>query len=135
MTDAIEQQVLYALFCLSRDTRHIDASTLAAALALTPTQAASALLALERQGLVDASRARLTMLGLAAAVRLGPAAGGPRVDLNAAVEAGKRTPSVLPVAAKSDGGEAVCDEHAADAEGARGAALLERPMRTSVLPS
>jgi len=105
MTDAIEQQVLYALFCLSRDTRHIDATAIATALALTPTRAAAALLALERAGLVDASRARLTMLGLASAVRLGPAAGGPRLDLGAAVATVQRPPDRLPLAAKSGDAE------------------------------
>jgi len=105
MTDPIEQQVLYALFCLSRDTRHVDATTLAAALSLTPTRAAAALLALEQAGLVDASRARLTMLGLARAVRLGPAAGGPRVDLGAAVAAAEPRPRRVPLAARRDGVE------------------------------
>ena len=80
MTD-LEQQTLHALFRFSRDTRRISASTLAAALSCTPTRVARALVALERAGLVDASRARLTMLGLATAVRLGPAQGGPRLDL------------------------------------------------------
>jgi len=102
MTDPIEQQVLHALFCLSRDTRHIDATTLAAALSLTPTRAAAALLVLEHAGLVDASRARLTMLGLATAVRVGPAAGGPRLDLAAAVTAVERRPSRVPLAARAD---------------------------------
>jgi DNA-binding IclR family transcriptional regulator len=76
MTDSAQHQVLYALFCLSRDTRHISATTLAAEVGLTPTLAARTLVALERAGLVDASRARLTLLGLATAVRLGPAASG-----------------------------------------------------------
>jgi hypothetical protein len=101
MTDPIEQQVLHALFCLSRDTRHIDATTLAAALSLTPTRAADALLALEHAGLVDASRARLTMLGLATAVRLGPAAGGPRLDLAAIAPPPAPGPSEVPVAARA----------------------------------
>lgn len=87
---SIEQQVLYALFCLSRDTRHISAATLGAALSITPTQAASALLVLEHAGLVDASRARLTMLGLARAARQGSAQGGPRLDLRAAAQAGAK---------------------------------------------
>jgi hypothetical protein len=100
MTDSTEQQVLYALFCLSRDTQHIDATTLAMALSLTPTRAASALLALEREGLVDASRARLTMLGLASAVRLGRAEGGPRLPLGAACALAKPSARRLPIAAK-----------------------------------
>jgi len=97
-----EQQTLYALYCFSRDTRHISAATLATALSITPTQAASALVVLERKGLVDASRARLTMLGLASAVRLGPAAGGPRLDLCAtAVAAPRPVLERVPVAARS----------------------------------
>lgn len=101
MTD-LEQQTLYALFCLSRDSRHISASTLAAALScsgITPTSAAAALVGLERAGLVDASRARLTMLGLATAVRRGPAAGSPRLDLRRAPAAAVRREERLPVAA------------------------------------
>src|SRR5262245_49997492 len=94
----ITQQTLYALFCLSRDTRHISATTLAAALGLTPTRTAAALVELERAGLVDATRARLTLLGLASAVRLGPAAGGPKLDLGAQPAAPVR-PVRLPVAA------------------------------------
>ena len=42
------------------------------------------------------------MRGLATAVRLGPAAGGPRLDLAAAVAPVKRMPSELPVAARAD---------------------------------
>jgi hypothetical protein len=95
----ITQQTLYALFCLSRDTRHISASSLAAALGLTATRTAAALVELERAGLVDASRARLTMLGLATAVRLGSAAGGPKLDLGRARPAAPPQPSRLPVAA------------------------------------
>ena len=100
MTDPTEQQVLYVLFCLSRDSRHISATTLAAAVGTTPTRAASALLSLERARLVDASRARLTMLGLATAVRLGPAAGGP---LRAPRAAPRAVPAVAraPLAARS----------------------------------
>lgn len=83
MIDSTQQQALYALFCLSRDTRRISAQTLGAALSLTPTQAGRALVELEHAGLVDATRARLTMLGLATAMKLGPAASGPRLDLRA----------------------------------------------------
>lgn len=96
----IAQQTLYALFCLSRDTRHISATTLAAALGFTPTRTAAVLLELERANLVDATRARLTMAGLAAAARLGSAAGGPRLDLAAAAKATPApAPTKLPVAA------------------------------------
>jgi DNA-binding IclR family transcriptional regulator len=110
MIDSTQQQALYALFCLSRDTRRINARTLGAALSLTPTQAARALVELERAGLVDATRARLTMLGLATAVRLGPAAtGGPRLDLRA-VPRPAAAQSAEPLAA---GPAAVADEPAA----------------------
>ena len=99
--DPITQQTLYALFCLSRDTRHISAASLAAVLGITPTQAASALVELERKGLVDASRARLTMLGLAAAARIGSAAGGPKLDLGKAPARKPQSAEPLPVAASS----------------------------------
>jgi hypothetical protein len=50
---------------------------------VTATQAAHALLELERLGSVDASRARLTMLGLARAVALEAGGqGGPAIDLS-----------------------------------------------------
>jgi DNA-binding transcriptional ArsR family regulator len=82
MNQATTDRILFALFCLSRDTRHIDASELARAAGVSPTLAAEGLVALERAGLVDASRARLTMLGLARAVKLSAAGGGqPGVDL------------------------------------------------------
>ena len=95
----ITQHTLYALFCLSRDTRHISAASLAAVLGVTATQAAAALLELERAGLVDASRARLTMLGLATAERIGSASGGPKVDLGRATERKPQADKPLPVAA------------------------------------
>jgi hypothetical protein len=69
-------EVLGALFRLSRDTQHISARTLADEVALTATQAGEALVLLEQRGLVDASRARLTMLGLATAMQLGAGEGG-----------------------------------------------------------
>ncbi len=104
MIDSTQQQTLYALYCFSRDTRRISAATLAAALSLTPTRVAAALVALEHAGLVDASRARLTMLGLATAVRVGPAAGGPRLDLAATVSpAAPREPAAPLAAAPSSG--------------------------------
>jgi hypothetical protein len=76
MEDSLQRRILHALFTLSRDTRHISARTLADAVGTTPTRAASTLIALERAGLCDASRARLTMLGLARAVRASSGAGG-----------------------------------------------------------
>lgn len=77
MEDSLQRRILHALFSLSRDTRHISAATLADAVGTTPTRAASALIALERAGLCDASRARLTMLGLATASRIRGQRGGP----------------------------------------------------------
>jgi hypothetical protein len=77
---SLQRRILHALFALSRDTQHISAATLADAVGTTPTRAAATLIALERAGLCDASRARLTMLGLATAARMGSARGGtPRV--------------------------------------------------------
>lgn len=82
MNTATTDRILFALFCLSRDTRHIDASELARAAGISPTLAAEGLVVLERAGLVDATRARLTMLGLARATKLSGAGGGrPSVDL------------------------------------------------------
>jgi hypothetical protein len=104
MTDAISQSILRALFCLSRETRHISATTLAAVAGVTPTRAAQALLALERAGLVDASRARLTMRGLVAAAQLGAAGGGGVIEQRARAQAasgGAAKPRAVPWAADS----------------------------------
>ncbi len=60
-------RVLGALYLLSPMQAHIDASSLARRLGTTPTTAALALVRLERLGLADASRARLTLRGLAVA--------------------------------------------------------------------
>ncbi|HMI94631.1 MAG TPA: hypothetical protein VK509_24825 [Polyangiales bacterium] len=76
LANSLQRRILHALFALSRDTQHISAATLADAVGTTPTRAAATLIALERAGLCDASRARLTMLGLAAAARMGSARGG-----------------------------------------------------------
>ena len=76
MADSLQRKLLHALFALSRDTRHISARTLADAVGTTPTRAAAGLIALERAGLCDASRARLTMVGLATAARMGSVRGG-----------------------------------------------------------
>jgi hypothetical protein len=72
MTDPIDNRVLYALFCLSRATLPIDTTAIAEAAGLSTMAAGQALLRLEKAGLVDASRARLTMLGLAKAAALSP---------------------------------------------------------------
>jgi DNA-binding transcriptional ArsR family regulator len=92
MNQATTDRTLFALFCLSRDTRHIDATEIARAAGLSPTAAAEALVVLERAGLVDATRARLTMLGLARAAKLSGAGGGrPGVDLRHAKPRRART--------------------------------------------
>jgi hypothetical protein len=83
MTDHTTDRILYALYCFSRDTCQIDASALARSCGVSATRAAEAMVELERAGLVDASRARLTLLGLARAVSLGRCGGGsPGVDLS-----------------------------------------------------
>jgi hypothetical protein len=85
MDQGTTDRILFALFCLSRDTRHIDAAELGRTAGVSVTAAAESLLALERAGLVDATRARLTMLGLARAARRSASSGGqPRVDLSEA---------------------------------------------------
>jgi hypothetical protein len=95
---AVEHDVLIVLFQLSRDTQHISAQTLAEAVHETPTQIGAALVRLERRGLVDATRARLTMMGLMLATRLGAGSGGPRVAVpKVAKDEGAR--AELPVAA------------------------------------
>jgi hypothetical protein len=95
MNQATTDRTLFALFCLSRDTRHIDASEIALAAGLSTTVAAEALVVLERAGLVDATRARLTMLGLARAAKLSGAGGGrPGVDLRHAKPRRARTPAL-----------------------------------------
>jgi hypothetical protein len=99
MTDNTTDRVLYALYCLSRDTSQIDASALGRAAGLTAVQAAIALVELERAGMVDASRARLTMAGLARAARLETQAGGtPQVDLRQ--QKPRQSPRAVPVAAQ-----------------------------------
>ena len=98
MTDAVSNRTLYALFCLSRDTCHIDVGGLSRATGETPTRIARALVELEQAGLVDATRARLTMLGLAKAAAAGEDLGGIGLDL----EAARAEPeSPLPIAARS----------------------------------
>ena len=98
---SIEQHVLYALYALCRENRRVSATSIGRAASVTPTEAARALVELERRGLVDASRARLTMTGLMAAVRKGPAAGGPRIALraNTTTSQSPRADHELPVAA------------------------------------
>lgn len=68
MTEQMLHAVLYALYALAQADRPADAGSIARAANVTTTQAAQALVELERCRLVDASRARLTMRGLAMAV-------------------------------------------------------------------
>jgi hypothetical protein len=73
MTDQLIQQTLLldtlrAIFSLSRETLPVDATSIARVVGTSPMRVAEALVALEQRGWVDASRARLTMLGLAKAV-------------------------------------------------------------------
>ena len=70
MNDPIDNRILYALFGLSRNTLPTDVAALAEATELSPLVVGQALVRLEEAGLVDASRARLTMTGLAKAVSL-----------------------------------------------------------------
>lgn len=123
MTDdsqPIELRVLHAIFHLSQASAAIDAGTLARQLGVSPTAAATACVHLERAGLVDATRARLTMLGLAKACATGAGTGGlprpiERGSSAARVAAGNGTPAEpvqpplaargarLPASATSDG--------------------------------
>jgi len=101
MTHTTTDSILYALFCLCRDTRHVDATELGLAAGVSPTCAASALVHLEHQGLVDATRARLTMLGLARASALGASGrGGPRIELRQARP--RVAAAALPLAAQAE---------------------------------
>ncbi len=107
MNTATTDRILFALFCLSRDTRQIDASELARAAGVSPTVAAEELVVLERAGLVDASRARLTMLGLARAVKLSGAGGGRMgVDLRHAKPRRARTAALAAAPAAAERPEA-----------------------------
>lgn len=99
MNQGTTDRILFALYCLSRDTCHIDATSVGRAAGVSATVAAEVLVRLERAGLVDATRARLTMLGLARAARLSAASGGgPRVDLRHAHARGARS-AAQPLAA------------------------------------
>lgn len=98
MTTSKETRILHALFCLSRDTLPIDAGSLGRVTGLSAVQAAQALVELERTGLVDASRARLTMLGLARAVAVDSSCGGHGLDLSQVRVAPR--PRSVPVAAQ-----------------------------------
>jgi hypothetical protein len=100
MTHHTTDRILYALYCFSRDTCQIDATELARSVGVSATQAAEALVALERAGLVDATRARLTMPGLARAAAMGAqGSGGPAIDTGHARPRAK--PATAPLAARA----------------------------------
>jgi len=89
MTNEDIQATLYAVFALSRANLPVDAGSIGRAVGLCASQAAEALLELESRGLVDASRARLTMKGLVVAVSGGAGLAGARLDLSAACTPGR----------------------------------------------
>ena len=98
---SIDVDILHALFRLSRDNQRIDATTVGAAAGVSATRAGAALCALERAGLVDASRARLTMLGLARASATGAAGSGGGRRRVAEVRAIAQPREAPPLAARS----------------------------------
>jgi hypothetical protein len=71
MSTFTTDQILYALFTLSRRGGPSDAGALGRFAGTSALVAAEALVALESVGLADASRLRLTLQGLAHASRLG----------------------------------------------------------------
>lgn len=73
--------VLLALFDLARLNRPAHVHCVAGRLGLGVEETRTILLALERRGLVDATRVRLTLSGLAAAVSISQ---GQRLELRAA---------------------------------------------------
>ncbi|MDD9943729.1 MAG: hypothetical protein OXU20_21990 [Myxococcales bacterium] len=101
MIDAIEDRILHTIYCLSRDTRPIDAVILGRAVAISATAAAEALVRLERASLVDASRARLTMLGLARACQIGGQLTGASAGPGAVAAVPRPAPAAPPLAAGS----------------------------------
>lgn len=92
MTEQMLHAVLYALYALAQADRPADAGSIARAAHLTTTQAAQALIELERCQLVDASRARLTMRGLAMAVSRSAKVAAERVQVQDAPRASTLPP-------------------------------------------
>jgi DNA-binding IclR family transcriptional regulator len=74
MNATILLSVLQHLMALTGAGAHTSATTLARAVGTSPTNVARALLHLERRGLCDASRMRLTLGGLMIATAAGAAA-------------------------------------------------------------
>lgn len=102
MNQGTSERILLALYCLSRDTCRIDATALGLATGMTATVAAEALVWLEQRGYVDATRARLTMLGLARASQLVAAAGGGGARVSERHAKPKRARTMPPIAANSE---------------------------------
>jgi hypothetical protein len=95
------QATLYAIFRLSRDNLHIDASSIGRVVGISTSGVALALIELDRLGLVDASRARLTMPGLVIAVSSSAGLSGSRLDLSTARQEQSRVCSQsIPIAAQ-----------------------------------
>jgi len=109
--DFVAQRVLHALLLQSRDNRRISAASLAAMAGVTPTRAAAALCTLEFAGLADASRARLTMRGLVAALAKAGALGGTGPQAGSSVPEPPRRPKLgvqCPWAARDAGSQGAC---------------------------
>ncbi|HET8933210.1 MAG TPA: hypothetical protein VFN67_07230 [Polyangiales bacterium] len=101
---------LYALFCLRRHTLPVHPGSLARLTGRSASETALDLLKLEDLGLVEADRARLTMLGLTRAARLSRASGDTqqRAQRQGAIVAMRRMLQHMkpPVAAKREPDEA-----------------------------
>lgn len=96
---------LYALFCLRRQTLPAHSGTLTRLTRRSASQTALDLLQLEGMGLAEASRVRLTMLGLARAAQLARASGD-RIEASEAPRKALRRIKPL-VAAKAQAASAV----------------------------
>jgi hypothetical protein len=70
MLNPTHRQLLRALYALAADDRHADLSLVASAIGASCVETDRQLAVLERAGLVDADRVRLTLVGLALAVSL-----------------------------------------------------------------
>lgn len=146
MTDdsqPLDLRVLHAIFHLSQATAAIDATAIARQTGLSPSAAATACLALESDGLVDATRARLTMLGLARACATGAGQGGlsrpverrravpstaARPDVEPALPPLAAQPARAPLAADAD---PCARPLAAGAAGGPGSAESPQPSRSA----
>jgi hypothetical protein len=85
---------LFAIFTLSKANSHIDASSVGRMTGLCATETATAFLELECIGLIDASRARLTMKGLVVALSSSGGIAGCRLERDRAPQ---QQPAALPL--------------------------------------